>query len=239
MSTPDQVETTQTDTPEPEGAPLSPFPKRVLELFFSPGRVMDGLAAHPRWGAAMLLGLTLVVLQTVLIPADVWQVVIREQMLARGQDPTAFQGGTPIFRILSIFGGMLGYLLVTLIMVGLVTLVFAFVMGDEGRFKQYLSALVHAFLIPGILALALVPLRIAQTDPRLTLNVGTFMFFLPEGYLLRWATMMDLTMLWAWLVFAQGAHAIDRRRSFASAATVVLVLFAVTTALFALVPGAG
>lgn len=238
MSTPDPMETTA-DTAEPEVAPLSPFPKRVLELFFSPGRVVDGLAAQPLWGAAMLLGIVLVILQTTLIPADVWEAVIREQMLARGQDPTAFQGGTPIFRILSIFGGAIGYVAVTFVFAGLITLVFAFVMGDEGRFKQYLALMIHAFLIPGILGLALVPLRIAQADPQLTLNVGTFLFFLPEGYILRWATMMDLTMVWAWLVVAQGAHAIDRRRSFASAAVTVMVLFVLSTALFALIPGTG
>ena len=218
---------------------LSPFPKRVIEVFFSPGRLVEGLAAKPLWGAALGLGVALVILQTLLIPAEVWETMIREQMIARGQDPSAFTGGTSIVRIFGLVGGTLGYLIMAMLVAGLVTLVFSFILGDEGRFKQYLAILVHSWLITGIFGLALVPLRIAQSDPRLTLNVGTFLFFLPEGYLLRLATMMDLTMVWAWLVVAMGARAINPRRSFGSAAAVVLGLFIVTSALFALIPGTG
>jgi len=201
---------------------------------------MEGLAKKPVWGAALVLGLALLILPILLIPPEIWLAMVREQMIARGQDPSNLPAtGASIFRIGALISVPIVYLVTTMIFAGLLTLVFAFVMGDEGRFKQYLASLTHAMLIPAFLGLALVPLRIAQADPRLTLNVGTFLFFLPEGYLLRWATMMDLSMLWAWLVIAQGAHAIDRRRSFSSAVAVVLVLFFVTTALFALMPGAG
>ena len=240
MNTPDPVETMSTEGTGPETTPLSPFPKRVLEVFFSPGKLMAGLAAKPAWGAALILGLVLLILPILLIPPEIWLAMVREQMIARGQDPSNLPAtGATVFRIGALISVPIVYLVTTMIFAGLLTLVFAFIMGDEGRFKQYLASLTHAMLIPAFLGLALVPLRIAQADPRLTLNVGTFLFFLPEGYLLRWATMMDLSMLWAWLVIAIGAHAIDRRRSFASAATVVLVLFFVTTALFALLPGAG
>lgn len=242
MSTPDNVETTtSTEAPEgPSAPPLSPFPKRVVEVFFSPGRLVEGLAAQPLWGAAMALGLVLAVVATVLIPADVWQAMIREQMVARGQDPSSFSGGTSIVRIFGLVSVVIGYVIMTFLSAGLITLAFSFVLGDEGRFKQYLAVLTHAFLITAIMGLAIVPLRIAQSDPRVTLNVGTFLFFLEDGYLRRWVTMMDLSALWAWLVVAQGAHAIDpKRRSFGSAAAVVFAIFLVTTALFALIPGAG
>jgi hypothetical protein len=235
----DHVETTSTETAAPV-TPLSPFPKRVLEVFISPGRLMDGLAAKPAWGAAMILGLVLLMLPVLLIPPEIWLTMVREQMIARGQDPSRLPAtGASVFRIGALISVPIVYLVSTMIFAGLITLLFSFIMGDEGRFKQYLASLTHAMLIPAIIGLALVPLRIAQADPRLTLNVGTFLFFLPEGYLLRWATMMDLSMLWAWLVVAQGAHAFDRKRSFSSAAVTVLVVFVVTTALFALLPGAG
>jgi len=223
----------------PEDVQLSPFPKRIVEVFFSPGKLMSGLARNPAWGAALLFGLVVAIAATVLIPADVWQVMIREQMAARGQDASQFQGGTSLVRIFGLVSVTIGYLIMAFVFAGLVTLIFAFVLGDEGRFKQYLAVLTHAFIIPALLGLALVPLKIAQSDPRLTLNLGTFLFFLPKGYLLKWATMMDLTSLWAWLVVAQGAHAIAPKRSFASAATIMVLIFVVTTALFALIPGVG
>ncbi len=242
MSSPENVdETFVGDTSDSAQAapPLSPFPKRVVEVFFSPGRLMEGLAAKPLWGAALFLGMVLVIVATALIPAEVWETMIREQMIARGQDASAFKGGASLVRIFGLLGGTLGYLIITAVFGGLVTLVFAFVLGDEGRFTQYFAVLVHAFLITGIIGLALVPLRIAQSDPRLTLNVGTFLFFLPDGYLHRWVTMMDLSAVWSWLVIAQGAHAIHPKRSFGSAATVTITMFIVTTALFALLPGTG
>ena len=58
-----------------------------------------------------------------------------------------------------------------------------------------------------------------------------------EGYPLRVARMLDFGIAWAFLVVAQGAHAIDPRRSFASAVTVLMVLFVATALLFGLIPG--
>ena len=52
----------------------------------------------------------------------------------------------------------------------------------------------------------------------------SFFFFLPSGYWLSVLTAMDLTQIWSSLVIAQGAHCIDRRRSFTSAAVILLSL---------------
>jgi hypothetical protein len=242
MDTPEDTGTTPIDPgleSSPQPSEPSPFPKRIVEVFFSPGRLVETLARHPYWAAALVLGAVLAVVQTLLIPAEVWETMIREQMAARGQDPSAFQGGVSIVRIFALFGGGIGYLIMTTLFSGLITLVFAFVLGDEGRFKQYLAMVTHGFLIPGFVGLALVPLKIAQSDPRLTLNVGTVLFFLPEGYLLKVLTMMDLSALWAWLIVAQGAHAIHPKRSFGSAATWVVGIYIVVSALLALLPGTG
>jgi hypothetical protein len=242
MDTPEDTGTTPveagTEQPQPTLEP-SPFPKRIVEVFFSPGRLVEALARHPWWAAALVLGAVIAVVQVLVIPAHVWDAMIREQMVARGQDASAFPGGSSVVRIFALVGGTVGYLVMALLTAGIVTLVFAFVLGDEGRFKQYLAILTHALLIPGIVGLALVPLKIAQADPSLTLNVGTFLFFLPKGYLLKWATMMDLSMLWAWLVMAQGARAVDPKRSFGSAAGVTIGIYVVMSALLALLPGTG
>lgn len=225
--------------PAARSSGLPSFPRRVLDVFLSPGRLTEALAREPAWGAAIALGIVLVLSQTLLIPVEVWETLMREQMLARGQDPAGFQGGANIVRVFGLVGGTIGYVLMTMLFVGIVTFVFAFVMGDEGRFKQYLALVAHAFLIPGLIGLALVPLRIAQADPRLTLNLGTFLFFVPEGYFLRFVTLLDLSTLWAWLVVAQGAHAVDPRRRFGTAAAVLIAIFVVVMALLALLPGTG
>ena len=230
------VEESGSEPAAPEGPPpLPPFPKRVVQTFFSPGDLTEALAKHPAWGAALILGAILVVGQTVLIPAEVWDVMFRETMLRQGREmPAGFGAAGTFMRISAVVGGAIGFFLMTLLFAGLTTLIFAFVMGDEGKFRQYLAVMAHAWLIPAIVGFALLPLKISQQNPQFTLNLGTFFFFLPEGYFLKVLTMLDLSQAWAWLVLAQGAHAIDSRRSFGSAATILMVLFVAMAMLFAI-----
>jgi hypothetical protein len=219
---------------------LRSFPVRVGQVFFSPGALVDSLAGRPVWAAAVVLGAVLVVAQTLAIPAEVWDAMFRETMMSRGQAmPEGLAAGGAVMRVSTLGFGTLGYFAITFLFAGIVTLVFAFVMGDEGRFRQYLAVTGHAWLIPSFVGILLLPIKIMQEDPQLTLNLGTFLYFLPEGYLASVAKMLDFSQAWAWLVVAQGAHAIDPRRSFGSAAVALLALFVIVAMLFALIPGVG
>ena len=221
-----------------DASDLPPFPMRVVQTFFSPAELVETLTRHPAWIAAVILGAVLVIGQTLLIPAEVWDAVVREMLLRRGQEmPAGFAAGGTVMRVTTLTLGTIGYFLITFLFAGIVTLIFAFLMGDEGRYRQYLAVTGHAWLIPALIGFVLLPLKISQENPQLTLNLGSFLFFLPEGYLSRVATMLDLSQAWAWLVVAQGAHAIDRRRSFASAAAILIVVFVIMAMLFALIPG--
>ena len=77
---------------EPEGAPEEPQPeipglaRRALDTFFSPGKVAEALAQKPVWAGALILGGLLVILQTALIPVEVWEATFREAALERGGD---------------------------------------------------------------------------------------------------------------------------------------------------------
>lgn len=217
---------------------LRPFPMRVVQTFFSPAELVETLTRHPAWIAAVILGAVLVIGQTLLIPAEVWDAVFRETVLRQGREmPAGFAAGGTVMRVTTLTLGTIGYFLITFLFAGIVTLIFAFIMGDEGRYRQYLAVTGHAWLIPALIGFVLLPLKISQGNPQLTLNLGSFLFFLPEGYLSRVATMLDLSQAWAWLVVAQGAHAIDRGRSFASAAAILMVVFVIMAMLFALIPG--
>jgi hypothetical protein len=203
---------------------LPSFPRRMLDVFLSPGHVMEALARRPAWATALVVGALLVVLQVWLIPMDIWEANFREIMLQRGQPVEGLEVGGTFMRLSGIIGGMVGWTVINFLVAGILTFLFTFILGDEGRYAQYLSVVTHAWLIPALVGLALVPLRISQADPQLTLNVGTFFFFLPEGYLLKVLTLLDFSQLWALLVVAQGAHAIEPRRSFGSATAILLVL---------------
>lgn len=217
-----------------EEEPAVPFHSRLVDTFLSPGRMAEAVARRPAWAAALFLGALLIGIQTALIPMEVWQGMFRETMLESGRDmPQGFEMGGTVMRISTLIGGLVFWFVWAFLMSGILTLVFAFVLGDEGRYVQYLAALSHAWVIPALVGLFLVPLRISEQNPQLTLNLGTFFFFLPEGYLLKVLTMLDLSQIWAWLVMAQGVHAIDSRRSFGSAAAVLIGLSVVMAMIFA------
>jgi hypothetical protein len=183
------------------------------------------LAAEPRWVMALVLSAALMSLQVALIPVEVWESFMREQSLAQGGTPLPMPDWvTDWMGILTAVGAALGTSIAIPIGAGFLTLTFAFVLGDEGSYRQYLAVTAHSFFIPALVGLLITPLKIVTQDPQLTLTLGSFFFFLPSGYWLGVLTAMDLTYIWSSLVIAQGAHSIDSRRSFRSAVVILLSL---------------
>ncbi len=219
---------------EPPEVTLPSFPRRVLDTFVAPNRLGEALRDHPAWAAAMLTGAVLMVLQMALIPADVWEAMLRQLALARGTKIPEGVSMVGITRIFATVGAGFGYLIFILIVAGLMALLFAFIFGDEGRYKQYLAIVSHAWLISAFLGLLTVPLKIVEKNPQATLSLGTFFYFLSDGYWHRVLNMLDLTQVWAWLVVAAGIHAVDSRRSFKSAAVTLIVLDVCLALIFAI-----
>jgi len=218
--------------PTEVGPPV--LPRRLFDAFISPGKMAQGVAEHPLWLGALLVSLALVALSTWLIPPELFAEAQRRAALERGVDfPPLTDRALGTFRIIAVVGGSLAFAVMSLVLSGLYTLVFAFILGDEGRYKQYLAIFAHASFIPALLSVPLAPLRIATGDAQFSLSLASFVLFLPDGYFLNVLRMMDLTQIWSTLVVALGVHAIDPRRSFGSAAAILLgILLA-----FALVVG--
>ena len=199
--------------------------RRFVDTFFSPSNMNAYLAAEPRWVVALVVSVALMGLQVALIPSEVWESLIREQSLAQGSTPLPMPDWvTDWMGILAAVGAAMTTAIAIPIGAGFLTVIFAFVLGDEGSYRQYLAVTAHSFFIPALVGLLIIPLKIATQDPQLTLNLGSFFFFLPSGYWLGVLTAMDLTQIWSSLVIAQGAHCIDRSRSFRSAVVILLSL---------------
>ncbi len=222
--------------PQRETIELPSLPKRLVSVFVSPGALTQQLAADPRWLGAMLVSAVVVGVATALIPVDLFLEAQRQAAMERGVDfPELPQRMRDLMRFVFPTFAVLSTVLFTFVFAGLYTLIFAFILGDEGRFKQYLAVLAHAWFIAAVFGLLVAPLRIATENPQFTLNLASFFFFLPDGYFLNVLRALDLSQIWATLVFAQGAHAIDRRRGFGSAAAVglgVLLAFALVAGRF-------
>ena len=216
---------------EYEAAPRPGLPSRLVAVFVSPGRLMDRLVEEPRWLGAFLAGALLVGLSVSLIPTELFLEAQRQAAIERGADfPEMGESGMRAMRVVIPLGSMVSVMVFSLVFTAIYTVVFAFVLGDEGTFRQYLAVLSHAYFIPALFGLLVTPIRISIGDPQFTLNLASFFGFLPDGYLYNVLRVLDLTQIWCTLVIAQGVHAIDRRRSFASAA-VILLAFLVGMAL--------
>ncbi len=209
-----------------------PLPRRLLDTFFSPGMMGRAVADDPRWLGALLVVLALVALSSGLLPAEMMADVQRRAALDRGVTPPPMTDATlRLIRIFSIIGAPVAVAVISFVFAGVYTFVFAFVLGDEGRYRQYLALSAHAAFIPALLSIPLVPLRIRTGDPQFGLNLASFLFFLEPGYVLNVFRMLDLTQIWATVVTAIGVHQIDPRRGFASAFG-ILMGFMLALALF-------
>jgi len=105
--------------------------RRFLDTFFSPAKMNAYLAVEPRWVMALVLSAVLMSLQVALIPSEVWESFMRGQSLA--------QGGTPLpmpdwVGVLTVVGAALSTSIAIPIGAGVLTGIFAFVLGDEGSY---------------------------------------------------------------------------------------------------------
>jgi len=206
------------------GTPATPaLPRRLFDAVVSPAKMGAAVAKDPRWLGAMLLCAVLLALSIAVLPWELFEEMQRRLMLERGGGaPEIPENVRTALRVGSIIGGGLAFVILSFVGAGVSTFIFAFVLGDEGQYRQYLAVGVHAAVIPTVVALLLAPLRIAARDPQLTLNLATFMPFLSDGYLLGVFTALDFSRIWSSFVVAYGIHAIDRRRSVASAVRIQL-----------------
>ena len=207
------------------------LPTRLVKVFFSPGEVFSALREKPVWFGALAVSGILVILSMILIPTDIWVEYMRQQAVRQGTEmPPFLASAGPLFRVVSAVSGLIGIFLWVFLLTGIVTVFFPFLLGDEGRYKQYLSVVSHALIITAVGSLLLIPLRILQGDPSLTLNVGTFLPFLEEGYAFRVLKLLDLFGLWGYSVMAVGVTKVDPRRGM-GVALFFLLTFAVVSAL--------
>jgi hypothetical protein len=189
---------------------------------------------HPAWFWPALIGGLLVVVATAAIPVEVWAEFFRAQAMQRGGSAAEGAEAAEMFRIIGIASAALAWFVVLFVIAGIITFIFAFILGDEGSYRRYLSALAHANLIGAVGAVLVTPLKIARRDPQLTLSVGTFVEnLLGDGFLYFWLRGMDLFAIWSWVAMGILVSRMDARRSAGSAVTTLLCMLLAMLAVFA------
>jgi len=225
--------------PEVQGPGLF---SRYVQVFFSPDDLFQGLRTRPYWVGAVLLGSGLATVGFMLLPPDIMLETVREQALASGQPlPPEFES------LVDDLGGVVRYIigaftfvfwpLTPVVLAGVVTVIFRFLIGHEGTYKQYLAVVAHAHLVTTTAQVLVAPLRIAMEDAQVLISLGSFAPFLESGYLLRFLSLVDLFGIWTWLLVGLGAARIARKKSWAVGCVLVLMIPVVRAAVGALFTG--
>ena len=211
---------------------------RYVRVFISPDALFQGLRRRPVWVGAMVLGGCLVAAGTILMPPELTLATLRERALEQGQAlPPGLVDRMELFRFAGAAGAFVFWSVLLTVFAGLVTLFFAFLLGHEGTFRQYLTVVAHAHLVAATSTLLLLPLRIVAEDAQLLLSVGSFAVFLEPGYPLRFLSFLDLFGLWAWVLVGLGVARIGRKESWAGGVVIVMIIPVTMAAVIAIFAG--
>lgn len=210
------------------------LPVRLVQVVVSPAQLFDRLRDRPLWFWALLLGAVLTAVSVVAVPADIWSEMTRAQLLEAGQEiPPGMENAGNVFRIGGAIAAPVFWFVTAFLFCGILTGIFAFVLGDDVGYRQMLAAWGHAMWIPALGSLLVVPLRIARRDPQVLLSVGTFVPGL-EGWLGAFLGGLDLFSLWAYFLVGLAVSRFDPRRSAGVASAISVGLLVAVVAVIAI-----
>ncbi len=215
--------------PSLPAAPLPGLLRRIPAVFLSPGKLFEQLRHAPAWGGAVLVVAILSVAAMALLPAELFEDQMRQALQRSGAEESEISVETmvAVTRFSTIAAAGLGSVGFAFLMAAIMLLAFATLLGDDGRYRQYLAVIAHAMIVPAVGALLLLPLRIAQDDLELVLSVGTFLPFLEEGPLRSYLNALDLFALWAVMLTALGVSKIQPSRAWGGAFAILAIVWLV------------
>ena len=221
--------------PEPEPPPRPAFFKRFGMVFFSPGTLFEQLAPNPAW-FVMALVATLVGTAGwfALVPADALSASFMEQMRTGGTEmpPEALASMQSVPPSMLKFGAALGALVVGVVIpvaaAALSYVIFVFIRGDRGGFKQHLCVFAHGAIVWqfGSIVTAFVHGRHGRIAE--TLSLGDLFPFLPDGYVASVLGALEFFTIWYVVVAGIGLATLDKRRDAGSTVGILLGLLLVT-----------
>jgi hypothetical protein len=207
---------------------VPPLHRRVLDTFISPGRMFAGFGDNPPWAGALAIAVVLGAAAVLLIPEQVFIDQMENAMSRRGEPVTIDSDAATIAkfgRIMGAIGALIVQPVVTFGIAGALTLVFSLILGGRATYRQHLAVVAHALLITT--AGALLALGLGATFGQVVhFSLALAVPFLEEGtYLYRVLEGIDVFALWMVSVMGLGVSVLDDRRSWASAAGILLGVF--------------
>ncbi len=202
------------------------LPRRVLETFVAPRRLFAEVRETVPWMGPLIISVLVGIFALLLLPDEIFVAQAQEtaRLSRRAVTLTSDPATIAQFERLRIAMGMMVVRpIVAFMLAGLLVLVFRGVLRGGGEYRQYLSITTHALLITALGALVALPLQILRGDAHAQISLALFTPFLdPNGFVFQLLQGINLFTLWMVMVLALGVSAIDRRRSPAGAATILL-----------------
>jgi hypothetical protein len=197
---------------------------RFVGVLTSPRETFRSVAAHPKWFGMLVLTTALVAGFTVLPmfteegkQAALDQQVSQMEAFGRQVDDAQYEqmrqrmALAPVFAIVSVcvFAPVMA-----LIISGILFAVFNAAMGGEASFKQVFSVIVHAGAVSALSAMFTGPLNYFRGAMGSATNLGVLMPMIDDkSFLGRLLGMVDLFIIWWFVVMAIGLAVLYRRRT--------------------------
>jgi hypothetical protein len=206
--------------------PINPLAALTLVLVF-PGRTFRRLVLRPHWIVPLAFVAASVVVTSLLVfSAGFMDEAIRQEAFLTGVDPDTVRAGTPAAMIVS---GVSGVVVATLLQT-LFYLAIARLFGGRGRFRTAFSAVCHASVPVGLMAVLLTALIPFTHSAELGANLSFLFDQARQPFLWGIASQIDVAVIWFFLLLgiaAEPVFELDRRR--ARAATAVFAVASILT----------
>jgi hypothetical protein len=221
-------------------APLS-LPARFVGIITAPRATYEAVVAHPKWLGMLAL---VSVLMAVSLGGFLLTKVGQEAWLDAATTSAGpavtdqqIQGMTKFAPYVGYVTGvffLIGTPIILAIISGLLFAVFNAALGGEATFKQIYTVMVHAGPIGLLGQLFTIPLNYARGSMSSSTNLGVVtQAFLADGsFAARFASMIDLFVIWQVIVISMGLAVLYRRRT-QPIATSLFVLYAVIAVIVA------
>jgi hypothetical protein len=203
-----------------------PLLQRVSETFLAPTRLVPELRGGTRWLDVLVISTVIAILSVYLLPQEFFVEQMSDAVTRRG-DPVEITS-TPAEvarwgRYLGMLTALVAHPLFALALAGLLTLLFGVLARGSLTFPVSLAMASHAFLIPALGSLLLVPLQRLTGNADATFTPGALIS--GDSFLFHALSGFDLFTVWMLVVLAVWVGGLEPRIGRVRAAAVLLGLY--------------
>lgn len=214
-----------------------PLTRRIRDTFVAPRRLAAGITEDSPWVDVLVITTVVAMVAAALLPAEYFLAQVETPVDRLGRPVEVTSPPEEIVRwgrLLQMFSAAVMHPMIVVMVAGLITLLFSVVGGGGVEMRRYLALTSHAFLISALGVVLATVVQIATGAPEVQPSLAPLLGDAAGGaFPLRVLALLNPFTLWMLGVLALGISEMDRRRSFAATAGVLLGLYLALAAVLA------